>query len=219
MSEKILTYEDIAISLLNEKYNDTFEIEEVQSHSIFRGYYTVIAYQEENPDLLFRANVNTDGTAVSDNYVSKIVCKDLSNKVARNLDALKGIYYIFTQVLTEPTMLNNVRITLEEYLEANPKNKFTINVNYCPEETNAEEVYSGLCNILNGLDSISGKINLCVIDEEMFSKIQNYMETHDRCYDEYKHMIEEYSAGMIEFKKGTITTSKEEIMKILENKL
>lgn len=219
VNEKAFTYEEIAIELLNKKYNDNFEIEEIQSHSFFRGYYTVIAYQEENADLLFRAYVNSDGTGISDNYVTKLVCSDVSDKVARNLDNLKGIYYIFTEVMLELTMLDNVNTSLEEFMETFPNNKFTININYCPEEVSAEEVINALNGTLENLECISGKIHLYIMDEPTLSKVQIYMENHDKCYDEYVSMVEKYSAGIIEFEKGKIKSTKEQINKILENKL
>lgn len=217
--DKVLSYEELAIELLNAKYNDSFAIETVQSHSFFRGYYTVIAYQEENGDVLFRADVNSDGTGISDNYVTKLVCHNLADKVAQNLDALKGIYYIFAEVMVEPTMLDNIKITLEEFMKITPKNKFAITINYCPEDTNAEEVGSVLNETLKGLECISGKIYLYVMDELMLSKVQNYMETHDRCYDEYRKMVDKYSAGILDFEKGIIKNAGGEIRKLLENRL
>lgn len=216
---RALSYEELAVKLLNAKYNDSFVIDVVQSHSFLRGYYTVIAYQENNGDVLFKADVNSDGTGISDNYITKLVCNHLADKVAQNLDALKGIYYIFTEVMMEPSMLDNIEITLEEFMEVTPKNKFTININYCPEDTNVEEVYSALTNVLNGLGCISGKIHFYIMDEPMLSKVQDYVETHDKCYDDYKKLVEEYLVEYIDFEKGTIKNTRDEIQKILENKL
>ena len=59
--DKVYSYEELAIKLLNEKYQDSFEIEKVQSHSIFKGYsydydkreielYCEYKYAEEKTD-------------------------------------------------------------------------------------------------------------------------------------------------------------------------
>ena len=217
--EALISHEKLAIKLLNEKYNDSFEIETVQSQSFSGGYYTVVAYPQEDSTLLFQAYVNSDGTGVSDNYVTKILCRNLAERVAWNLNSLSGLYYIYIEVLHEPVMLDKPGITLEEFMKETPKNKFTINVCYVPEETNAEEVYSGITNILQGMESISGKICLYVMDETNMSWVQEYMETHDQCYDEFEDMVESYFTGLIDFEKGKITTTKEEVIRMLENKL
>ena len=217
--ENVVSYEEQAIRLLNEKYNDSFEIETVQSQSFSGGYYTVIAYQEDNADLLFRADINSDGSGLSDNYVTRLLYKDMAEQVAWNLNDLAGSYYVFVEAMFEPVMLSNPGITLKEFMEETPKNKFTINVNYAPDTTNSEEVYAGLLNILNDMEGISGKIHLYIMEESNIASVQEYMETHDQCYDEYEGMVESYSVGLIDFENGTITTTKEKIISMLENKL
>lgn len=217
--DKAYSYEELAVKLLNEKYHDSFEVEAVQSHSIFKGYYTVIAYQTDNADFLFRAYVNSDGKAISDNYVTKIVCADLADKVAKNLDELGGIYYIFAEAKMEPKMLDNTELTLEEFLQVYPKNQFIIYINYCPEEKEADEIYQSLENALLGLPDISGVIRFFIMDEAMLSKVQDYRETRDRCYDDYKDMTEPHLAGVLPFENGRIKCTREEFREKLENRL
>ena len=215
----VISHEKQAIEMLNEKYNDSFEIESVQSQSFSGGYYTVIAYQEEEPTLLFRADIDSDGTGLSDNYVARILYRDMAEQVAWNLNQLPGTYYIYVEAMFEPTMLKKPGITLKEFMEETPKNKFTINVNYAPEETNPEEVYAGLANIFQNMENISGKIHLYIMDETHIARVQEYMETHDRCYDEFEDMVENASVGLIDFENGTIVTAKDEIIRMLENRL
>ena len=217
--ENVISHEQQAIKMLNEKYNDTFEIESVQSQSFSGGYYTVIAYQEEDSTLLFRADIDSDGTGLSDNYVTRILCRDMSEQVAWNLNSLPGTYYIYVEAMFEPTMLKKPGITLKEFMEETPKNKFTINVNYAPEGASAQEVYGGLTNILQNMENISGKIHLYIMDETNIAVVQEYMETHDRCYDEFEDMVESYSVGLIDFENGVITTAKEEVIRMLGNRL
>ena len=204
LTRDTLSYEELAVKLLNKKFNDVFEIERVQAHQYLRGYYTVIAYQQDNADLLFRAYVDDDGGAISDNYVTKLVCNELSDKVAQNLNSLKGIYYIFSEAMMELTMLDDIETSLDEFLKGCPENKFSIHVNFAPEDTTAEEVALGLMHILNDLQALRGNIYLYIADQLTLAKIQEYRETHDTCYDDYEKIVESYYVGMIEFEKGTI---------------
>ena len=216
---KGVSYEELAVELLNKKYDDFFEVERVQSHSYFRGYYTVIAYKKENPDLLFRAYVDSDGAGISDNYIAKWVCHQIADRVAQNLDALSGIYYISADTVMDIAALNNTNITIEEFVKEYPKTKYMIHVHFCPEETTAEEVYRGFGNAFHDLESITGKIYLYIVDETMLAKVQEYTETYDKYYDDYKTMMENYSVGLIEFENGKIKTTKEEFIKMLENRV
>lgn len=215
----VVSHEKLAIRLLNEKYSESFEIESVQSQSFSGGYYTVIAYQEEEPELLFRAEINSDGTGLSDNYVTKILCRDMAEQVARNLNNLPGIYYIYVEVMFEPMGLSKKGITLKEFMEEMPMNEFIIHVNYVPEDGTSEEIYQGLGNILQNMEGITGRVQLYIMEETDLLWVQDYLETHDRGYGNFENMTESYYAGLIEFEKGVITTTKEEIIKMVENKL
>lgn len=217
--KKPVSHEELAIKLLNEKYGEEFDIESVQSQSFSGGYYTVVAYPQEDSTLLFQAYINSDGTGVSDNYVTKVLCRNVAEQVAWNLNSLPGIYYIYVEVMHEPLMLDRPGISLKEFMEETPKNKFTINICYVPEGADAQEVYLGLTNVFQDMESISGKICLYVMDETNMAWVQEYRETHDQGYDEFEDIMESYFVGLIDFEKGTITTAKEEVIEMLESKL
>lgn len=214
-----LSHEERAVQLLNAKYGDSFEIEECQSRNSFGEYYTVIAYQEKNPDMLFKAQIDFDGKKISDNYVSKILCRKVSDQIAGNLDGLKGIYYIYSEPMIELTMLDNTDITLEEYMEISPLNKFIVYLNYCSGEDDADDMLRVLQGAFKDLECLSGQIQLYIVDENMLMQIQDYMENNDTLYDEYESAMEQYLAGIIKVEKGKISIEKEEIDEILENRL
>lgn len=216
---KVLSHEEKAIQLLNAKYNDSFEVEECQSKNSFEEYYTVIAYQKNNPDILFKAEVDYDGKKVSDNYVSKILCRKISDQIAKNLDDLKGIYYIYSEPMVELTVLDDTDITVEKYMEISPLNKFIVYLNYCPEGDDAEDIFLALQGAFKDMECISGQIQLYIVDENMLMQIQNYLENNDALYDEYHSATEQYKAGNIKVENGKIIASKEEIEKILESRL
>lgn len=214
---KIIGYEELAEKLLNEKYNDEFVIEEVQSTNMFDEYYTVLAYQEDNPDLIFRAHVDNDGGGISDNYVNRLVCAQLSDAVARNLDSLKGIYYIYSSTLIDSLELNDPGMMLSEYIETHPKMKYNLYVFYSPDIFDKENIYQGLTNICKGL-SISGNIYFYTMGESILKDVQDYLENNDKIYDDGDHMLEPYSCGIIKFVNGVLENSKEEIFEMIEEK-
>lgn len=215
--EKLINYEELAERILNEKYKDEFVIEEVVRSNIFDDYYIATAYQADNPDTLFRVFVDNDGSAASDNYVGKIVCNQLSDQVAKNLDSVSGTYYIYSSTIVDSLEQMDPTITLDEYISSHPEMKYGIYLFYCPDEFDKEDIYHGLSEMFHGL-SISGNVYLHIMDESMMQKIQNYLETHDKIYDEGKQLMKPYSCGIIEFSDGMINSSRDEIFHMLEEK-
>ena len=52
----IVSDEELAKTKLEEKYNQEFVIEKIQTQSTFEHYYTAIAYPIDEPGILFRAS-------------------------------------------------------------------------------------------------------------------------------------------------------------------
>lgn len=214
---RMIGYEEMAEKLLHEKYNDEFVVETIQSVSILDEYYIALAYQKDQPDTIFRVYVNNDGSGVSDNYVNRLVCAQLSDKVARNLDFLNGIYYIYSTTLIESLELKDPSILLSEYIDTHPKMKYNIYVFYSPDSSDKENLYQGLTNICQGL-SISGNIYLYIMDDGMLKDVQDYLENNDKIYDEGESMFEPYSCGIIKFTNGVLDESKDEVFEMIEGK-
>lgn len=211
---KTKSYEETAEELLNEKYQDTFVVEEIQSVEILEGYYTVIAYQEDAPDRLFKAWVKKDGSGVDDNYVTKIICEKISDKIERNLDVLNGIYYVYTSSVIDVFDAFDPQITLEQYIESHPQMLHTIYLFYCQEEFEFENFYNGINRMLEDLP-ISGKICLFMLDEEQLKEVQGYLESHDQMYDDGDQIFEPYYRGVLSYEKGKIEETKEMLAQIL----
>lgn len=216
---KMISHEELALDLLKRKYNDEFVIQEVQSQSLIKGFYTVIAYQKDNPDLLFKADVDSGGEGIGDTYVSRILCDKLADKAAANLDNLPGYYYIHTVVSLSPYFLDDPDISLEDFMKESPKNTFTFHVHYVPDNTDSEQFYNTLTDMFKGMELINGKVHLYIADEAQLKDVQEYVENHDRCYDNFERMTDSYSVGIYDVRQGIIVTPKEEIMKSLEGRL
>lgn len=121
---KVSSYEEIAKEKLYERYQDDFEIENVQSHHFLSGYYTVIAYPQSDPTLLFRASINDDGSEESDNYVCTLVCQRLSEQVEKNLNALNGFYYVYSKpriaTVYKGNIIKNLIMDCQSYTKYRP---------------------------------------------------------------------------------------------------
>ena len=99
--------DEFAKKRLEEKYNESFEVEKILEGHIIDGYYTALAYPSDMPDVLFNVSVDADGDAISDNYVSKRVFKKMSDRIGNNLDDLNGCFYIYCTPLVELRDLDN----------------------------------------------------------------------------------------------------------------
>ncbi len=212
-----LSYEEMAEQELEERYHMPFEVDNIQEQNIFDGYYTVIAYQKEDPKTLFRATINADGSGESDNYVCKLVCQQITDRIARNLDALNGTYYIYTTPLIDSVGLTDVGMTVEQYMDRFPMDIFHIYLNYCPDQMDVDEFYKGLSNMFKGLDGLSGNIYLYMVKENTIRDIQAYLEENDKMYDEYKAIVDPYYVGSIPFEKGKIKLTVSEIKDMVGN--
>lgn len=213
--------ENYAVKLLNEKYNDSFVIDEILSYSLIYKNYIVIAYQEDNPNLLFRAEIDTEKGTISDNYVVKLLTRDMGDEIAQNLNNLSGIYCIKVDAGHEPNFSKeayseNSNITLKEFMEFIPGNKFAIYVNYVPDKMNPEQIYDSLNDMFNGMEPIGGKIHLYIMGEHELAKVQKYYENNDRIYSDLKDWQKQYKIGVINFENGVIVNSKNEIITMLD---
>lgn len=96
-------------------------------------------------------------------------------------------------------------MSVREYVQEFPSCAFRTYLFYCPETFDAEAFAFNIQQAFNGLEFIEGKIDMYVVpDEDSLGKIQNYLETHDQMYDEFKDIADSYYKGSIEFKFGSL---------------
>jgi len=98
---KRIEYDNIATTILEEKYGEKFEVKEVNRQYLFDQYYTVMAYPTDNPHILFNAAINYIGKGCNDNYYGKIFFDKFSDRIEKNLDSLDGVYYVYSEGFIE----------------------------------------------------------------------------------------------------------------------
>ena len=211
------SYEEKAKKLLEEQYECEFIIDDVQSIYTLDGYYTVIAHSKNNPDIVFKASINTDGSGLSDNYGSKLINKKISEVIENNLGSIKDNVYVYTTPLIETIGITNANMTIEEYMQQYPSDTFHIYLNYCSDEVTSLEIINSLNSMFNDLDCLNGNIYLYGMPEHTLRYVEDYLKENDKMYDECKNIIDSYYIVNIPFLNGKITMNYEELQSMINN--
>lgn len=204
---KVIDDKQLALNKLEEKYNKSFVVEDIVEKNKYAGYYTCLAYDVEQSDIIFRVNVDVDGNGFSDNYSSKCVFRKISDAIGHNLDDLDGYFYIYSSPLVERTGINNPEMTAEEYLLKVPDGRINVYLLYAPEKTNYKSLYSNLMNMYEGIGTVDGTLYLYITDEEGLNWAQDYLESHDQIYDDYAKLMKDCYKGSFEIIDGRLTCS------------
>lgn len=212
---QVVGNEELAGIKLNEKYDSTFVIETIVEKDMINGYYTCLAYNVEEPDILFRVNVDIDGEGASDNYVSKCVFRKIADRVGINFDNMNGYFYIYCAPLVERTGLDNPSMEIEEYVDRVPDGKINVYLHYAPEKMDINSFYNNLQNVFNGIGNMGGTVYLYITDEDGLNNAQDYIESHDQIYYDYTEKMKTYYKGAIKIEGGKPVCSLEELKKMV----
>lgn len=216
---KFTTYEDSAKEQLEKKYNKSFVIKRMLSKNRIKRYCTVVAYDEEKPNLPFLAYVDIDGEGISDTYVSRRVCEKISNKVTQNIGDLDGTYFITSTAVAENGRFSNPEMTIEEYVDESSVSTFHVYMGYCPENgkiSNQEQLYMALSNAFNGMGDISGWIHVYIVDEGNLQYMKENAE-NNADYNVFIQSMDLYFMGYANYENGKLVTEKTEIMSMLDS--
>lgn len=183
--------EDRVLELLSEKYGESFVIEED------RGNGTYIVCPEGDPSLLFRADA--DRKAVSDNYACKSLCRRLSEQMSGSLAGLSGDVFVYTECMVDVTALDDPDISLDEYLEISPGNRFVV---YLFTDGSLPEEWTDYLS--DGLEEMSGQVQVYVTDGLGVEQVKRYLADHDTMYDEFWSAYEGSEAGIFRFENGVM---------------
>ena len=155
------------------------------------SYYEVTAYANEHPTLPFEASVNSDGSAVSDDYVARRVCERISEQVALNLSALPCTSYVHTDIMSGDSVCSAY-------------NRYYIYVHLSEGDLDAGQAAGILAKSLSGLEILKGNISVCVSSDERIAEVQDYVESHTGIYDSYTKLTDSDLRGEYAFENGVI---------------
>lgn len=192
--------------LLNKKYNKEFEVIEIYRQGISLPYFEAFAYDPEKPDLVFNVTVNTEDDGFSDTYVQKCVCEKVTESVSEHLDTFPGVFYVYTELPGMQPYAENPDIEIKDYWELNKENYFDISVFAVPEKDDAKEIYAALTDLLADIPYVDAGVSLTFVDETTMAEIQEYFETNDKIYMDFKQRYADKASVELEYKDGHIAT-------------
>ncbi len=200
-----------AEAALNEKYQEEFVVTSVKEGSFFQGYYTVTAYAQEYPELLFQASIENETGNLSDSYVSKRVCDRLSEKISWNLGTLETEYYVFAEAMLGETLLTDPEILLEDYLAEYPYSRFTVYLCINRDGCSASNIVSSVAHMLDDIPAINGSITIYLPNAELMNRIQEYVASNVTTYTDFDRMVEEVRIGSLAVNEGKFALTEENL--------
>lgn len=210
-------YEKQALCMLEEKYKEEFIVHEYCSLEYLEGYFTVICYPEEKPWILFKAKTACDGSYIEDEYISAVICHKTEQKINENLAYMEG--YLLEKVIPVSRMIDSDRadMSVEDFMLLKPKNRFAVYLMYCPKQKCAEKTYAEIQKTFQGLECISGNIQLYIMQEKDLKEMQGYFAETEELNYQFEEMTEHIEKIIIPFEHGKIQMPKEEFVQKARN--
>ena len=208
-----------ATEALEQKYHEKFDIVSYEAPKLLEDYYTVTAYSLEYPDLLFKATLDENNDSVMDSYVTKRLCNRMSEIISKNLGTLEMDYYVFTDALLEDTVLTDPEISVSEYMEENPGNKFMVYLFIEPQKGSVSNIMESLLHMMDGITTVSGTVFFYLADANLLEDIQEYVSSQDDLYTDFDRMTEDAYIGSVKFEKGYFSLSETALKKMVGDQL
>lgn len=191
-----------AAKMLQEKYQEEFEIIDYKSAGFFEDYYSVRAYAVEYPELVIKADVDTKTGGMSDTYVVRRLCERISSKISENLRELSCNYYVFTEEILGYSMSTDPNISLENFMKENYGSEFVISLCLDKKDADIANIVSASVNMLNGISGMKGTVCIYLTETDVLTEIQEYVTTHDKVYGEFQDITEDAYIGHVDFENS-----------------
>lgn len=193
-----------ALSMLTEKYQEDFNIVEVYPQKIGEPYYDVRVYPVDDPEICFSATIDTEDENISDTYVERRVCSEISKMARRNLGALSEQCYLFVHAIGPQPIVDDIDITVEDYAALDSYNRFQIELFVMSGKTDADTIYNELSSLYDGMSYLKGGVCLYVVDADHMEAVQEYFAVNDSLYLEFYNLADELSTFDIPYANGSI---------------
>lgn len=222
MSDK--EHKDLAKELLEDKYDEDFVINKNMGEGydldegIGKGFktdeYTVEAYSADYPEIIFDAVVFPNKSKVSDPYAAKRILYSTARQIEDNIDGIDGKYFVHIIPIVYDTDIDDPDADIEELVDNNPKNSYTVYLFYCPDDEVDKTAYRYINNMFEDLECMSGKVAFYVVDKRTLSKAEDYIEENKELYQEFRKMTDDYRVGYIEFEDGELDIDEAEFLRM-----
>lgn len=208
-----------AVQMLNEKYQEEFEIERYLGGESMSGNYEVLAYSTEYPDILFEARAARDGSFLSDEYIASRVCRLAENQIEKNLGGLAGYLQVKVQAVSKSIDSVQADMSIQEFMSIKTKNRFAVYLVYHPAEGDIKRIYEALANTFTGLECMSGNIQLYLTNEKILKQVQDYLSETAKVDYEFDEALEHTEPVTIPFEHGVIQVSETEFREMAGDRL
>lgn len=202
--------EEIVCKMLEEKYGQEFEIAEYYGLDRMNDSISVLAFDKEQPEILFEAEAARDESYLNDEYVAACVYRKIESIVENNIQDIPGYVVVKARSGSKATDSEEFDMSIETFCSMKEGERFVIYLFYTPKEGVSEETYNALKNIVNGLPTLSGNIQLFVVEEKVLKKIQNYWEENANFYYELEEILGDTKNIEIPFQGEKISITQEE---------
>lgn len=212
-SMKSEEYEEQMCSMLEEKYGEEFAVAEYLGLERMENRYEAVCYSQAYPDILFEAQAAADGSYLTDEYIAARVCRKIEDKILDNMGSASGYIELKVQAVSKTVNSQDADMSVENFVKMKNGNRFAVYMHYCPVEKNAENVYKSLENSLNGMECLSGNIQLYPVGEETLKAVGNYLTENAKLYHEHDEMVKDVERITIPFENGKIQMEEQQFLK------
>ena len=127
---------------------------------------------------------------------------------------MQGHYHVYVEPMVNGHGLDQPDMSISDFVQHNPANRFKICIFYAPENDaamNVSGIYENLSRTLTGLEILSGgTIELYLTGEEKLSEIQQYCEATDTVTSEHIELARECKVVSVPFTSGILNMTQQQ---------
>ena len=199
-------WENQTREMLQEKYGEDFEI-----LSIGKSYgnmgnmtYTALCRPKGEEDCLFLTEADKEGTYFQDEYISTLISQKIEHVLEESLQGIAGDCYVHVAPGSKYVDSSDTDMTLEEFLQRNPKNRFAVYAAIEGEPGQIEKVRAALNQALEKIDKINGSLRLSFLDQEGVEAVRERMEQQGITDSRFMELLSHGEERGFDIKEGRI---------------
>lgn len=199
-------WEDQTREMLQEKYGEDFEI-----LSIGKSYgnmgnmtYTALCRPKGEEECLFLTEADKEGAYFQDEYISTLISQKIENVLEESLEDMAEDCYIHVAPGSKYVDSSDTDMTLEEFLQRNPKNRFAIYAAIEGEEGQTEKVKAALGRALENIDKINGSLRISFLDEQGVEAVKERMQQQGITDSRFMELLSQGEERIFDIKEGKI---------------
>lgn len=199
-------WEDQTREMLQEKYGEDFEI-----LSIGKSYgnmgnmtYTALCRPKGEKECLFLTEADKEGTYFQDEYISTLISQKIEDALEESLEDMAEDCYIHVAPGSKYVDSSDTDMTLEEFLQRNPKNRFAIYAAIEGEEGQTEKVTAALGKALENIDKINGSLRISFLDEQGVEAVRERMQQQGITDSRFMELLSQGEERNFDIKEGKI---------------